>query len=467
MMPRILIAGQSSGVGKTTVTLGLIDALRRRGLTVQPFKCGPDYIDPTYHSLAAGRPCRNLDTWMLSEAQMAASFARACGDAHIAIIEGVMGLFDGASYTDETGSAAHIAKLLGAPVLLVLDIGKLARSAGALALGYQHFDREVPLAGFILNRAGSENHARGCAAAIAAATDLPVAGWLSKHGELHIPERHLGLIPTGERSALDGLVQAAGDEVEENFDLNQIEGLAKDAGRAPSFGVAHTQSDFPTPVPRAPAPLLAVARDEAFSFYYPDNLELLEAAGARIHFFSPLLGEELPQETAGVYLGGGFPEVYAARLSQNEELWAQLHQLHAAGAPIYAECGGFMALTEALVDTNGQRWPMAGLVPGEIHMQTRLAGLGYRLATATTDNLLLRAGETVRGHEFHYSTWTVDDSPTTAHSAWTVRRRAGDDERRAHGYVRGNLLASYLHIHFGQQPSLAERFVTHMLRATA
>lgn len=466
MIPRILIAGQSSGVGKTTITLGLITALRRRGLTVQPFKCGPDYIDPTYHTLAAGRPCRNLDTWMLNEAQMLASFARACIDADIAIIEGVMGVFDGASYTDELGSAAHIAKLLNAPVLLVLDIGKLARSAGALALGYQHFDRQLPLAGYILNRAGSQSHAAGCALSVEATTDLPVVGWLSRQEELHIPERHLGLIPTVERDALDGLMRAAGDAVEKNFDLGKVEKLAQGESRARSAKTADRVPDSPSLPSSAHAPVLAVARDEAFSFYYPDNLELLEEAGARIRFFSPLRGEELPPETAGVYLGGGFPERYAAQLSQNRAVWAQLRHLHARGAPIYAECGGFMVLTQALVDTGGTRWPMAGLLPGAAHMQTRLAGLGYRLATAATDNLLVQAGETVRGHEFHYSNWVVGDDLATVRNAWIVRRRAGDSESRPHGYADGNLLASYLHIHFGQHPALAQRFVMHMQRTT-
>lgn len=456
-VPRLLIAGQSSGVGKTTITLGLIAALRRCGLAVQPFKCGPDYIDPSYHTLAAGRPCRNLDTWMLTPQQMTASFERACSGADIAVIEGVMGLFDGSSYEDEIGSSAHIAKLLGAPVLLVLDIGKLARSAGALALGYQRFDPALRLAGFILNRAGSASHAEGCAAAIGAATGLPTPGWLPKGSQLHIPERHLGLIPTGERGTLDELIARAADAIETGFDLAQIVELA---GRKSGESSPSQESEpCAVAVHAAERPRLAVARDEAFSFYYPDNLEPLEAAGAEIVFFSPLRDGALPAGADGLYLGGGFPEVYAEQLSRNRAMLRAIRTFHEAGHPIYAECGGFMLLTEALVDLDGKRWPMAGLILGEMQMGQKLAGLGYRVATARGDNLLVRAGESVRGHEFHYSTWVQPREMTEPKHAWTLRRRTEAQESRPDGYASGNLLASYVHVHFGQDAALATRFV--------
>ena len=472
--PAILIAGQASGVGKTVVTLGLIAALRKRGLTVQPFKCGPDYIDPTYHTLAAGRPCRTLDTWMLSPKQMVTSFQRASRGADIAIIEGVMGLFDGSSYRDENGSAAQIAKLLNIPTLLVLDIGKLARSAGALALGYARFDPTLRIAGFILNRAGSQSHANGCTAAIEQATGLPVIGWLSKDSALHIPERHLGLVPTGERGTnqpesaeLSALVETASDAVFATFDLERIIEIAK-AKNGEQKGTLPAPVVLPTPASSiAPAPILAVARDEAFSFYYPDNLDLLEAAGARIEFFSPLRDTSLPTGAAGLYLGGGFPELYASQLSANQSILAEFRRFHAQGRPIYAECGGFMVLTQALIEPNGTRWPMAGIIPGETQMQERLAGLGYRVATAMQDNLLINRGECVRGHEFHYSRWT-DESGTNdsarADTAWQMRRRSDDSQSRAAGYSSGNLLASYLHIHFGQDPALAQNFVSRLMQ---
>lgn len=459
--PRLVIAGQSSGVGKTTITLGLIAALARRGIQVQPFKCGPDYIDPTYHSLAAGRPCRNLDTWMLSPTQMQESFRRAMAGAHLAVIEGVMGLYDGSSYTSEEGATAHIAKLLDAPTLLILDIGKLARSAGALALGYQRFDPALRLAGFILNRAGSASHAQGCARAVEAATGLPCLGWLPKETGLHIPERHLGLIPTQERASLQPLVEAAAQAVEATFDLDRILEIAGLASRwTPSVGPSTMAGEEATTLaPGDAGPVLAVARDEAFSFYYPDNLELLAAAGACIRFFSPLRDSELPPGSAGLYLGGGFPELYASQLSSNHRLLAAIRHLHAQDRPIYAECGGFMVLTEALVDLEGRRWPMAGLVPGTVHMTPRLAGLGYRVAEASTDNLLLRRGQRVRGHEFHYSRWEPGSAASPGYPAWHLRRREEDPESRPDGFARGNLLASYLHVHFGQDPALAARLV--------
>ena len=463
--PTILIAGQASGVGKTTITLGLIAALCKRGRTVQPFKCGPDYIDPTYHTLAAGRPCRNLDTWMLSPEQMVASFQRASHDADIAIVEGVMGLFDGSSYTDENGSAAHIAKLLNAQVFLVLDIGKLARSAGALALGYKQFDPELKIAGFILNRAGSESHANGCAQAIMQATGIPSVGWLSKHSNLHIPERHLGLVPTdgraGECSELSALVDAASDAISQTFDLEKITQLAG-GKQQPHRSTVDTSLLIPPPSPLStPTPVLAVARDEAFSFYYPDNLEMLEEAGARIEYFSPLRDTHLPENASGLYLGGGFPEVYARQLSENNSILVEFQRFHAKGRPIFAECGGFITLTQALIEPDGTRWPMAGIIPGETEMQERLAGLGYRVATAREDNLLLKAGDSVRGHEFHYTKWTHD--PGSREAAWQMRRRNADSESHPAGYVSGNLLASYLHVHFGQNPALAQNFVSRLV----
>ena len=346
-IPRLLVAGTRSGVGKTLLTAGLIGALRRRGLVVQPFKCGPDYIDPGYHARAAGRPCGNLDTWMLDDAQVRDGFVRACAGADVAVIEGVMGLFDGAGFDTAHGSAAQIAALLGAPVLLVIDISGSARSAAAVALGFARFDPARPVAAVALNFAGSERHALGCAGAITEATGLPVAGWLPRDAGLLVPERHLGLLTAGESTDVDAVLAAAADAVAAHFDLDALLTLA---AAAPDLPAPQARAPF---VPRGAAPLLAVARDAAFSFIYPDNLDLLEAAGARIEFFSPVAGEPLPAGACGVYLGGGYPELHARALAANQGLWEDLRALHARGAPILAECGGFMVLTEALVDT---RW---------------------------------------------------------------------------------------------------------------
>ena len=463
-IPRIVIAGAASSVGKTTVTAGLIAVLRQRGLIVQPFKCGPDYIDPSYHECAAGRPCRNLDAWMLDDAQLVEGFARACGDADVAVIEGVMGLFDGCNWTDERASTAQIAKLLGAPVLLVVDIGGAARSAAAGVLGCQHFDPELSLRAVVLNFAGSERHATGCGEAIMAATGLPMLGWLPRHSRLRIPERHLGLVPGGEHLSPATLIAEIAAEIDQRFDIAAVIDVARTAGELPRLpGVTDMQ-----PVAHhrhgsrhsgGHRPILAVARDAAFCFYYPENLELLQEAGATIEFFSPLLGEFPSAASAGIYLGGGYPELHGPALASNAGLWHALQELRARDAPIYAECGGFMVLTHALIDRDGHRWPMAGLVPGAVRMTDNLAALGYRHATALRPNLLSDEGDTLRGHEFRYSTRVQEETIAADGVAWQMRGTRTDAPVDAAGFAAGNLLASYLHIHFGQRADIARRFV--------
>ena len=473
-IPRIVIAGASSNVGKTTVTAGLIAALRQRGLIVQPFKCGPDYVDPSYHERAAGRPCRNLDTWMLSDTQLLDSFARACQDVDIAVVEGVMGLYDGSDWHDERGSTAQIAKLLNAPVLLVLDISGSARSAAAMALGYRNFDPAVAIQGVVLNFAGSERHAQGCAEAIANATALPMLGWLPRELQLRIPERHLGLVPGGEQVDSNALIAEMAVAVSARFDVAGIVNVARQAAgggvrgaataeptrdRAPAPDLSATDTPSRTAHHRTLRPVIAVARDEAFCFYYPENLELLTEEGAKVEFFSPLRGERPHARAAGVYLGGGYPELHGPALASNTGLWGALKDLHAADVPIYAECGGFMVLTEALTDSEGHRWPMAGLLPGFARMSGKLAALGYRQATALRPNLLTDPGESLRGHEFRYSSWICDAHVAHDTAAWQVRGSRGDAPIDAVGYASGNLLASYLHVHFGQRRELATRFV--------
>ena len=463
-----MVAGAASSVGKTTVTAGLIAALRGQGLTVQPFKCGPDYIDPTYHERAANRPCRNLDAWMLDDAQLLDGFSRACRDADIAVIEGVMGLFDGCNWVDERASTAQIAKLLGAPVLLVVDIGGAARSAAAVVLGCQHFDPDLALRGVVLNFAGSEGHARGCGEAITATTRLPVLGWLPRHSRLQIPGRHLGLVPGGEHLNPDTLIAEIAAEIDQRFDLAAVIDMARTAGELPGTieaqpaahrtqdGAAHRKQD-------AHRPIIAVARDAAFCFYYPENLELLAEAGAAIEFFSPLLGEAPCPDAAGIYLGGGYPELHGEVLAANDGLWRALKELRARDAPIYAECGGFMVLTEGLIDRDGRRWPMAGLIPGVARMTDKLAALGYRHAVALRPNLLTDAGDALRGHEFRYSTWVRDEPIAGEGIAWQLKG-ARTDAPDSGGFADGNLLASYLHIHFGQRADIARQFVNKLSR---
>jgi cobyrinic acid a,c-diamide synthase len=460
----------------------LIAVLRRRGLVVQPFKCGPDYVDPSYHERAAGRPCRNLDAWMLNDAQLLDTFARACQDADIAVIEGVMGLFDGSDWHDERGSTAQIAKLLNAPVLLVLDISGSARSAAAVALGYRKFDPAVAIRAVVLNFAGSERHAHGCAEAITRTVGLPLAGWLPRDLELRIPERHLGLVPGGEQADTDALIAQMGTAVAARFDVAGIveiaaNGAAAAAGTPASLAqqrdaarqreaaeqreAADTADARKQPPQRrsTPAPVIAVARDEAFCFYYPENLELLVEEGAAVEFFSPLRGERPGAHVAGVYLGGGYPELHGPALAANTGLWSVLKDLYAADKSIYAECGGFMVLTQGLTDSHGQSWPMAGLLPGIARMTGKLAALGYRHATALRPNLLAQSGEALRGHEFRYSSWDCAAQVADQTAAWQVRGTRDDAPVDFVGYAQGNLLASYLHVHFGQRPQIARRFV--------
>jgi cobyrinic acid a,c-diamide synthase len=461
-IPRVVIAGVASGVGKTTITAGLIAVLRERGLRVQPFKCGPDYIDPSYHERAAGRPCRNLDAWMLNDAQLLEGFSRACRDADIAVIEGVMGLFDGSDWHDERASTAQIAKLLGAPVLLVADISGAARSAAAVVLGCQHFDRALNLRGVVLNFAGSAGHAAGCGEAITAVTGLPVLGWLPRRVGLQIPERHLGLVPGGEHLDTVALIAEIVAEMNTHFHIAAVVEMARTAPELPGPAEVSPGPGQAAPVIQrgsAGAPVIAVARDVAFCFYYPENLELLAEAGAIIEFFSPLRGEQPNPHAAGVYLGGGYPELHGAELASNIGLWEVLKELHARDAPIFAECGGFMVLTHGLVDREGHHWRMAGLIPGVTRMTGKLAALGYRHATAARSNLLIDAGGTLRVHEFRYSTWIRETQPTRDEAAWQVRGTRVEAPADSGGFVRGNLLASYLHVHFGQNACIARRFV--------
>jgi cobyrinic acid a,c-diamide synthase len=459
MTARFVLAGTASSVGKTTLATGLIAAFRRRGLRVQAYKAGPDYIDPTYHTLAAGIPCRNLDSWLVPHDRIRACFAHVVSDADVAIIEGMMGLYDGLDYRDEAGSTAELAKLLGAPVIVVLDIVAQARSAAATALGFLRLDPEALVAGFLCNRVGSESHYRGVKAAIEDATGLPVLGGIPCVETATIPQRHLGLTPTDERGNLQGLVGILATLVEAHCDLDAI------------LAIAHTGPSLPaTPSPFSastadpgPCPIIAVARDRAFSFYYEDNLDLLRLAGAEIVPFSPLDDRQLPEGTAGVYIGGGFPELYAAGLAANITMRASVRGAVSRGVPCYAECGGLMYLTSALVDTAGERHAMVGLLPGDATMRGKSPRLGYVTIDAMRDTLLLRAGETVRGHEFHYSVW--GGIPAAAPHAYGVH--TGPDALvRSEGYARGNLLASYIHLHFWSMPILAERFVT-MCRVAA
>jgi cobyrinic acid a,c-diamide synthase len=468
MIRRLVIAGTHSGVGKTTLVAGLIAALRRRGWAVQPFKVGPDYIDPTYHSLAAGRPCRNLDAWMMAPERMQALFEHVMRDAEFAAIEGVMGVYDGVGYRDDTGSTADVAKRLDAPVVLILDAGRMARSAGAMALGYQQFDPRLRLAGFIVNRAGSEHHGRGVAEAIEAATGLPVFGVVPRSEALSLPERHLGLLPTQEHSQAEAFVAAATEMAERRLDLDRLLRLGDFSAPVPrgreGLGVRRKPTGCNPWAWTADGPVIAVARDEAFQFTYEENLELLKAAGAAIVFFSPIHDAELPADTAGIVLSGGFPEVHAPALAANRSIQDAICQAAQRHVPIYAECGGLMYLTTAVVAADGETHTMVGLLPGRAIMTGKLT-LGYRIAQAAADSWLLRKGETLRGHEFHYSCW--DNRPELLPPAYHLRSPREEGTTWPEGAQCGNIFASYVHLHFWSKPELAERFVAACARPSA
>lgn len=452
--PRLILAAPHSGSGKTTVAAGLIAALTARRLRVAPFKVGPDYIDPSLHAQAAGRPCHNLDAWMLGEDALRELFLRHTRDCDVAVIEGVMGLFDGLTGHDDAGSTAHVARLLNAPVVLVLDAQAMARTAAAVVKGLCEFDARVNVAGVIFNRVGGSTHARMLCEAAEEHAGIRVLGALARDCALILPERHLGLVPASERD-VRGWLEAARAAVESAVDVDAVLALAQRHAqqleliedRPTACSVASTQGR---------RPLIAIARDEAFSFLYPDNLELLESAGARLAFFSPLHDAHLPDDAGALILCGGFPELYAAQLAANADMRAAIARAAANGLPIYAECGGLMYLCETLVDQASDVHPMCGVLPGCSIMTSRLT-LGYRLACAARDNWLWRAGETIRGHEFHHSTW---QPPAAApEPVYTLLPMAYQREVRPEGAQVHNVIASYVHLHFLAKPALAERMV--------
>ncbi len=445
-MTGFLIAGTASGVGKTTVTLALIAALRRRGLVVQPFKGGPDFLDTGHHTRIAGRIARNLDTWMLSAEANRDVLRQAATGANVLIAEGMMGLFDGKSGTSDSGSSAEIAKLLGLPVLLVLDAGKSARSIAATVLGFELFDPDLPLAGVILNRVASQRHYQMLEAAIRTRCHTPILGWLPRDPAIVIPERHLGLQTAEEAIDTDALINTLATLAEQQLDLDAILELTC------SLDLASTpQAAFFT----ESAIRIGLARDRAFTFYYEDNLDLLRGRGATIVPFSPLEDTELPPELDALYLGGGYPELHPSQLAANTSLLADIRSFASSGRPIYAECGGMIYLAHTLKLLDGSTHPLANLLPFSVEMTSRLVQFGYVNVTLTHDCLLGPAGTTLRGHSFHHS--RIPDTPAVDTAYDVTYSLSGLQE--AEGYCVGNILASYLHVHFRTNPELARHFV--------
>ncbi len=445
-VPVLAVAGTHSGSGKTTVTLALMAALKQRGLRVQGFKVGPDFIDPGHHRAVTGRVSPNLDGWMMPRDVNRSLLDCGLWEADVGVIEGVMGLFDGVSGGDETGSTARMAKELGAPVLLVVDARSMARSAAAVALGFARFDPALPLAGVAFNRVGSPAHARMLEEAMAAVPDLPVLGCLPRDDALKIPSRHLGLV-TAEDHGLDP--ERAGLLARWAEDHLDLDGLLK---AAPRFVPRPSPSRPPVPV-RA---RIGLARDEAFCFYYGENLRLLESEGGELVSFSPLRDRHLPEGLDGLYLGGGYPELHCEALSANRTMKKAVRTFVQEGGPVYAECGGFMYLMHAIGDLEGRTHRMAGVFPFEAVMEPRLRSLGYREVVTRRDSLLGTAGTVIRGHEFHYSRMTGEGAPVER--IYTVTGRLSG-EQTAEGFSTGRVIGSYIHLHWGSNPEVPRAFV--------
>lgn len=445
-IPRLVIAGTSSNVGKTTVMVGLVRALRARGLRVAVFKCGPDYLDPTYHVRAADLPCHNLDGWMMGREAVLSTFTHASHGVDIALLEGVMGLFDGASPTSDEGSTAEIAKWLQAPVLLVCDAGGMARSIAALAKGFSTFDPDLQIAGLICNRLGSRGHLDLLRKATAGVP--PVLGGLPKEAALAFADRHLGLHSADRETVPEGVFVSWGERVSEWCDVDAMIALARSAP------VLQETPAMEKHVGAVVSCRIGLAFDEAFHFYYDDNLRRLESLGAELVRFSPLHDAHLP-DVDGLYFGGGYPEVHAEVLSRNISMRHDVAAFAEAQGPIYGECGGLMYLSNGIRTRDGRLHPMAGLIPGEAEMKDRLQALGYVEVDMKGETMFGPAGLKFRGHQFRYSDFHLAAS---IECTYHVRRRRGG-EVFEEGYRQGSTLASYVHAHWASNPSLAKGFV--------
>lgn len=445
-IPRIVIAGTQSGVGKTTIVTGLLAAFKQLGLKVQSYKVGPDYIDPAYHTLASGKPAHNLDTWLVPPEEILPIFVQTAAENDLVIIEGVMGLFDGGQ--NGISSTAAVAKLLQAPVILVIDAKAMGESVAAIALGFKQYDPDLELAGVIINRLGSQSHAAIVEDALGK-IGIPLFGKIHRNDDITTPERHLGLTPVGETDSA-AIVNNIGLHIAKQVQLADVLAIANAAAplsyepACPATNIVRTR--------------IGVAFDEVFSFYYPASLAALERQGAELVYFSPLRDSKLP-DVDGLLFGGGFPEMFVSELAENEKMLNQIATAYHQGMPIVAECGGLMYLSRQIVDFTGQSFDMVGLIPAVCKMENSLQTVGYVEAVAEADNVLCLAGQRLRGHEFHFSTFIPDDKVDGRWAFQLKKMRTG--KVYYGGYAWKNLVASYLHLHFLGSPQAARRFVDH------
>jgi cobyrinic acid a,c-diamide synthase len=453
-IPRIVVGGVTSGVGKTTITVAIMYALKKMGLQVQPFKVGPDFIDPSYHTYVTGRQSRNLDVWMMGKSGVLKCFHNASYGADIAVIEGVMGLFDGISGKNDFSSTAQIAKILDAPVILVIDAGKAARSIAAIATGFLHFDKKLRIIGTILNNVAGDKHANFIAEAFADKVKIPIIGIIRRNREITMVERHLGLIPASELEEMQKkAIFRSAKFVSEQIDLDKIKYLLNKVYWA----------DLP---PQRHLPngqiKIAVALDESFNFYYADNLEALRKQKAELTFFSPTNDNKLPENVHGVILGGGFPEVLADKLEKNKSMRKSISKAAENGIPIYGECGGLMYLTRSIRGYNRderKKYNMIGLIDADTLISGKLT-LNYTEANSNAS--IFGKISNIRGHEFHYS--RIENIARDSKFAYVMKRGIGIDNKKD-GFIVYNGLASYMHLHFADS-RLPKRFVESCIRCS-
>jgi cobyrinic acid a,c-diamide synthase len=448
----IVIAGERSGVGKTTVTLALLAYLRQHYDRVQSFKVGPDYIDPMFHSAITQRPCRNLDPILTSEAYIKSCYLKHSQDAEYAAIEGVMGLFDGIRTETHSSlpfyaSTAHIATILNLPTVLVVDCRSLSGSVAAIVHGYKSLEPRLRLAGVVLNKVASPRHLELLEDALAAIA-VPILGVFYRQDEIALPDRHLGLIPSEEITGLQQIFDRLSHMAARGFVWDKLLPLLRVENRIGEIEVQHNNLPHPTSTIR-----IAVARDRAFNFYYPDNFDILRNLGAELVFWSPLRDRHLPEQIQGLYFGGGFPEVFAEELSANASVLGEIKWAIDLGMPTYAECGGLMYLCREIIDFEGKSHQMTGILPTVAVMGKKLA-LGYRQARSIQDSYLVDRATVIKGHEFHRSYLQMPSS----NPLWQLTPYSRQARAELEGWQIDRVHASYLHLHFGGNPSIAKKF---------
>lgn len=456
VIKRLLISGTKSGVGKTTITLGLLAALKKRGLNVAPFKVGPDFIDPGHHFRVTSKNSWNLDGWMLSKSYNLECFRKYSEDTDIAVVEGVMGLFDGYDGKSESGSSAQMAKWLELSVILVVDAGSMARSVAALISGFEEFDKGLSFAGVVFNNVGSSKHLQYLKDSLEGNTQMPCVGGIYHDREITIPKRYLGLTTLHDHRLSDKDIDMLANVVEKGIDIDKLlESLPDKKFGKPKPNEMPLSTEKIKPVVR-----IGIAWDNAFCFYYKDNLDILEAFGAELIYFSPIKDVRLPENIDGIYFGGGYPELFASQLSNNSNLRRTVRKRSLEGMPIYGECGGFMYLCRELYNTDGNIYPMTGCFPFNTRMLSHLRTLGYREIKLNKDTVVGKCGQTLRGHEFHYS--ELSDIDVNIENIYSVSGLFGQ-KNFPEGFLINRTIGTYIHLHLGSKPEAAKAFINSCL----